>query len=316
MSNPGLLPTVDLCGTAVTRLIIGGNPLRGYSHYSEQLDTEMVEYYTPENVTKALLDCEKNGINTMQSRGDEIVFSFVRRYREKGGTMNWIVQTASEKPDTDRNIRDIAAEGAFAIYFHGSETDLRWKEGRVDTIVDHLKTIRDTGCAVGLCSHMPEVLRYVEEKGWDIDFYTACVYNLSRVERRGPAASGERVAEPFDDADRDVMCEFIRSTSKPCLAFKLLAAGRNCTSRRTVGQAFRHVFCSIKPTDAAIVGMFQKHRDQVKENCEIVRELLGQHERLPAGPSPPVAHGQDLGGACSGVRMRPKSSDRERLSPH
>ena len=40
-----MLPTVDLCGQRVTRLICGGNPLSGYSHVSGELDREMIEYY-------------------------------------------------------------------------------------------------------------------------------------------------------------------------------------------------------------------------------------------------------------------------------
>ena len=31
---------------------------------------------------------------------------------------------------------------------------------------------------VDIGSHIPEVLDYVEEKGWDVDFYMACFYNL------------------------------------------------------------------------------------------------------------------------------------------
>jgi len=32
----------------------------------------------------------------------------------------------------------------------------------------------------GLGTHRPEVMAYVEEKGWDFDFYMASVYNLAR----------------------------------------------------------------------------------------------------------------------------------------
>lgn len=46
------LPTVDLCGKKVSRLICGGNPLSGYSHVSSQLDREMIEYYNMPNLQK------------------------------------------------------------------------------------------------------------------------------------------------------------------------------------------------------------------------------------------------------------------------
>ncbi len=53
------LPTVDLAGTSVTRLIIGGNPFRGNSHWSEELDGSMRSYYTTENTVKALFEAER-----------------------------------------------------------------------------------------------------------------------------------------------------------------------------------------------------------------------------------------------------------------
>ncbi|MFH0795865.1 MAG: hypothetical protein V2A65_02265 [Candidatus Omnitrophota bacterium] len=274
MQQKNLLPTIRLNGVEVTRLIIGGNPFQGNSHFSEELNREMAEYYTCANAVKALFACEENGINAMLSRGDRIIFNIVRTFREQGGSLHWICQTASEHPDTYQNIREIASLNPLGIYYHGTETDRRWKAGQIDTIRDHLKAIRDTGTAVGLGSHMPEVFRYVEEKGWDIDFYTACFYNVSKVERGSILAGAPRVEEPFDDPDRDIMCKFIRSTSRTCLAFKILGAGRKCRTYRMVKEAFRFAFSRIKQTDAVVVGMFPKYHDQVNENSIIVRDLL------------------------------------------
>ncbi|MBT3273091.1 MAG: hypothetical protein HN368_08065, partial [Spirochaetales bacterium] len=94
--NKPLLPTVEIRGQHITRLIVGGNPFRGYSHLNPDLDRDMREYHSNDNVVKTLLRAEECGINTMQSRGDDIVFDMVRAYRDAGGTMKWIVQTASE----------------------------------------------------------------------------------------------------------------------------------------------------------------------------------------------------------------------------
>ena len=64
------LPTIPLGPHQVTRLIVGGNPLCGNSHYSETMSREMAEYYTPERVVEVLQRCEGAGINTVQARGD------------------------------------------------------------------------------------------------------------------------------------------------------------------------------------------------------------------------------------------------------
>jgi hypothetical protein len=274
VSEQPTLPTVKFGHHDVTRLIIGGNPLRGYSHYSAELDRDMREYHTVENVVQTLLYAEACGINTMQSRGDEIIFEMVRAYREAGGTMQWIVQTASEKPDLFENIREIAAMDPIAIYWHGSMTDRMWVEGRIHELQDYLRAMRDTGKLVGVACHMPHVLRYIEDQGWDVDFYMVSTYNLAKVRRDSMLATGVRVEEPFDDEDRGPACAFIRSTDKPCIAYKILAASRKCSSEGGVRAAFQYALDNIKPGDVVDVGMFQKHTDQVGMNARIVRELL------------------------------------------
>jgi len=268
-----LLPTVKLGPHSVTRLIIGGNPFRGYSHVSPDLDTEMREWHSPENVVKTLLHAERCGINTMQSRGDAVIYDMIRRYRDAGGTMHWICQTAGEHPDTIVNVREIAELDPIAIYHHGSMSDLYWKEGRFEKVRDYLKAIRDTGCQVGIAAHMPEIHRHVEDNGWDVDFYMTCFYNLAKVERMSVLAGGEYVVEPFDDEDRDVICNFIQSTSKPCIAYKILAASRKCGTPTDVRTAFEFAFSQIKPGDMVDVGMLQKHVDQAGMNADIVRAI-------------------------------------------
>jgi hypothetical protein len=49
-----LLPTADFCGIEMTRLIIGGNPFSGNSHINQEYDESMRDYYTTENIKKAL----------------------------------------------------------------------------------------------------------------------------------------------------------------------------------------------------------------------------------------------------------------------
>lgn len=270
-----MLPTVALGPYQLTRLIVGGNPFRGNSHNTQQMSDDMREHYTAERMIATLLECERQGINTMQSRGDAIIMDMLRAYREQGGALQWIAQTATEVGDIEQNIRDIAALGAIAIYNHGSDTDQRWREGTMDVIGDRLKLIKDLGLQAGLGSHDPEVFYWAQEQDWPLDFYMACVYNLSKVERHSVFVTAKMVEEPFDDPDRELMCEFIRQTDKPCLAFKILGAARKCATGADVRAAFRFAFDHIKPTDAVVVGMFDKYLNQPQINARIVRELIG-----------------------------------------
>lgn len=274
------IPQVPFGKHHISRLVVGGNQIRGNSHFSEELNRQMAEYYTTENVLAAWFEAEKQGINAMQSRGDAIIMDWVDRYRDAGGTMHWIVQTASEWKggDVPDNIRTIAEHSPIAIYHHGSRTDSLWKEGRIDVIQDHVKQIQDLGFFAGVGSHMPEVFEHIEECGWNVDFYMAAAYNLSRVDRESVLAGGKMGVEIYDDADRDRMLGVIRQTRKPCIYFKILAAGRNCANQETVREAFRHALTHIKPIDVVDVGFFQRDRNEIALNAEHVRAVLEEIE--------------------------------------
>ena len=268
-----LLPTIRLGAYEVTRLIIGGNPFSGGSHFSPELDRAFVDYYTAENIKRALVECERCGLNTMQSRGDRHIRRVIHEYRNEGGTLQWIAQTASELRDLPGHIRSLAGE-AIAIYNHGSHTDRCWHEGRRDEVRELLKVTRDAGVLVGLGTHLPEVIEYSEEHGWDVDFYMACLYALTRQRRESPIVAGQHQSgEVFDDADREAMAATVRQTPKPCLAFKVLASNRKCGSPEEVRQALAWAFAHLKPTDAVVVGMFQRDLNQVAQNAQTVREV-------------------------------------------
>jgi hypothetical protein len=265
------LPTVAFGPHQITRLIVGGNPLCGNAHSTKAAGDEMREYFTAEQVVETLHRCEQAGINTLQARGDfHRILHWRELFRREGGRLHFIAQTASEMHDVFENIRVLAATGAIGIYHHGTETDRLWQEGKIDAVRDYLQCMRDCGVQVGLGTHIPEVIDHAEGQGWDVDFYMACCYNLSREKHESQLVSGRPgdVDEQYLAADRERMCETIRATDKTCLAFKILAAGRNCASQDDVRAAFQYAFDHIKPQDAVVVGMFPKHIDQIAFNVE------------------------------------------------
>ena len=270
------IPKVKFGEHEITRLIIGGNPLCGGSHFSREMGQDMIDFYTPEKVVEVLKQCDELGINTVQARGDyHRIMYYLELFRREGGKLNWIAQTASEMHDIKNNIRVISTFGAIGIYFHGSRTDNMWHAGKIDEVKEYLKVARDCGVQVGLGSHIPEVIDYVENEGWDIDFYMACFYNLNRQERESAIVSGVFAQEKFYEEDPPKMCKMIQAVDKPCLAFKILAASRRCSTQEEVKATFKWAFDNIKPTDAVVVGMFPKYIDQVPLNIGYTMEALG-----------------------------------------
>lgn len=270
-----MIPTVEFFGHQVSRLICGGNPLSGYSHVSKELDREMIEFYTMSAMAALWDECRKHGINTFQSRGDRHQMRSYLEYCLSGGKIQWIAQTASEFAGIRGNISAIAEYDPIAIYHHGTHTDNSWHTGEIDRVHDFVKAIHDEGLPAGIGTHIPQVIEYIEEKGWETDFYMCCFYNLARMYKSAPAEDQDAyVRDQFPPDDPIAMTAVMRTVNKPCIGFKIMAASRNCETRETTREAFTFALENIKPTDIVDVGMFQKYKNQVAENAQLMQEIL------------------------------------------
>jgi hypothetical protein len=275
VENPPL-PRVRFGGTEITRLIIGSNPFYGYSHFNPLLDRHMREWMTPEHKMEVLHRCERAGINTWQLHYNNEPMEDFRRFRAEGGRMNLILLAdfaLMQNPGLIPNVvRDTKPLG---IGHHGNRTDERFRNGETGKVRDFLKAVRDSGVMVGLSTHNPHVIDTVESQDWDIDYYMTCLYRVSRTAEETRAELGEApLGEAFLEKDPERMCKVIRQTKRPCLAFKVLGAGRCTGSPKAVEAAFRFALTGIKPTDAIIVGMFPRFKDEVRENVAFVSRIL------------------------------------------
>jgi hypothetical protein len=277
-SSAPLLPTIRLGSHQVTRLIIGGNPIYGYSHFNKHFDHHMTDWHTPDRVMELLRRCEACGLNTFQNSYAERTLSDVDRYRAEGGTMHWL---CLGKPDWDQHpdhITDAAKHHPLGISPHGALNERLHRQKKYDVLTDLLKRIRDQGVLVGLSAHDPTLIEEAEERGWDIDYFMCSLYYLTRPKEEYRALLGQTLplGEIYLPTDPPRMFQAIRATRKPCLVYKVLAAGRRVGSPAEVRRCFEEAFANIKPTDAVIVGMYQQFGDQVGENAAIVRELASQ----------------------------------------
>lgn len=272
-----LLPAVKLGPHTITRLILGGNPVYGYSHFNKILDKTMTDWHTPDRVQELLARCERAGINTFQNSYAERTLSDVDRYREAGGKMHWL---CLGKPDWDKNpqhVEDAAKHKPIGIAPHGALAERLVRANNLSTLTDLLKRIRQTGVLVGLSAHNPAVIDLAEEKGWDVDYYMTALYYLTRPKAEVEAILGKDIplGEIYLPSDPARAFKSIQATKKPCLVYKVLAAGRKVGSPAAVKDCLKTAYTNVKPSDALIVGMYQQHGDQVGENAKTVRELVG-----------------------------------------
>lgn len=275
-AQPAALPRVNFGGRhEISRLIIGTNPLMGYSHFNRILDQCMREWMTPERRVETILAAERAGITAWQLHYQKEMMDTLRGVRERGSKIKVFLLSDFELHKDFSMIPGVAKLGFLGMAHHGNRTDEAFREGRMERVREFIQRVRDTGVMAGVSTHNPAVIEWIEEKGWPVDYYMACFYHVTRTPEQARALlNGERpLGEPFLERDPERMTLVIRQTAKPCLGFKILAAGRAGGSREQIEAAFRFAFANIKPGDAVIVGMWPKFKDEIVENCEIVRKL-------------------------------------------
>jgi hypothetical protein len=274
-AQTGALPGIQLGPHRVSRLILGSNPFNGFSYGIPSLAQHMKEWSTPEHIADVLRKARECGINTWQFSYYPSSLAGLKLFQDAGGQIQWILLTGGAMQENPSLVAEVAKLKPIAIVHHGGVTDRHFRAGQMDRVRDYLKRIRDNGVLVGLSTHIPEVIDFVEGRNWDLDFYMACMFQIGRpdAEIRKSLGGDLPLGSVFLESDPPKMCRAIRQARKPCLAFKILAAGRLAEDAGKLEQAFRFAFGNIKAQDGVIVGMYPRFKDEVRENADLVRRL-------------------------------------------
>jgi hypothetical protein len=233
----------------------------------------MKRFFTSERVQQTLVHCETLGVNTWQS--SPVNLEDYTTHRQRGGGLRYI-SLGRDDPDHPNQLAQCVKAGAIAVAHHGEVTDRLWKAGEIERAHGYCRRVRDAGVLVGVSTHIPEVVDYIISQGWDVDFFMCCVYERHRTREELQALLGHvpiPVKEVYLESDPPRMFSVMRQTERPCLAFKILAAGRLCNKPEWVEAAFRDTFRQIKSNDAVIVGMYPEYEDQVAINAGYVRRF-------------------------------------------
>jgi hypothetical protein len=271
-----VLPLVPFGKHRITRLVAGANPVYGYSHFNYVFSAHMGEYHTTERVLSFLRELERAGLNTWQASWSERLETDWLKYKDQGGKLQLLLLSRPNFNDQPEMLRRAMKLKPMGIAQHGVSTNRFWDAGQFDYCRDYLKHIRDTGAMVGLSCHNPLEVEYAEEKGWDLDYYMTSLYYMVRPRAEFEKLLGGHVplGEIYLPSDPPRMMETIRKASKPCLAYKILAAGRTVDSPRQVKERLAAALNGIKPADAVIIGMYQRFNDQIGQTAQFVREIL------------------------------------------
>jgi len=260
------MPTIKLGQHTISRLICGSNPLLGYSYMGPHTDRQMKDYFTPERVVELLRDCEEAGISAHQSSGR---FDYMNMLKDSGSKLK-IFTLQSDRKDISSAIENVSPIG---LAHHGGVTDRLFAEGKSEVVHDYVKAVKDKGILAGVSAHNPDVIKEIADKGWEVDFFMTCFYYLTRKMEKPESLPVLPVGSyHFLKDDPEAMTKVIRQVKQPCLAFKILGAGRLTSSQKEVMAAFKFAFDNIKPTDGVIVGMFPWYFDEVNANAKYAIE--------------------------------------------
>ncbi|MBN1581855.1 MAG: hypothetical protein JXA89_14210 [Anaerolineae bacterium] len=258
-----MLPTVDFCGLTVARLIIGANPFGGFSHQNRERDQEMRTYYTPERILETWERAWTAGINTIITNNETPhVIQTTTDYLAQGGSLQWIAQLNSHSTLTMQAAIDHAVEiGCKAAYLHGGFVDHLYAQRDERALREYVHYGQSRGIPIGVAGHMPEVHDWVDALDL-VDFHVVCFFNC------GSLHSGK--GHKFKLADIFPAVQCIQRLQKPCIAYKIMGAGRIDPL-----MAFEFAFEHIKPGDVVNVGMYRGDKDDmVEENAAHVRRIL------------------------------------------
>lgn len=271
------LPKISFCNHEISKLIIGDNPFYGFSHFNHLLSQHQKEYHTAEQVVATLRRAEEVGINGWQNSITERSQSDLQSYRDAGGTMHWFcLSWSSEWYENPDKVFEDVKQNPIGMAPHGGGVGQRClRENKLDLLQDILKRIRDTGVLVGLSVHDPKLLHIAEDEGWDIDYYMTALYNLHGGSEKFRKKFGYApLGEIYAREDRIEMSEAIQRTDKPCLLFKVLAAGRTIGSQQQIREEVKFAIENSKTIDVLLLGMYQQFSDQIGENAALVTDLL------------------------------------------
>ena len=277
-----IMKYVNFFGHEVSKLIVGDNPFNGHSYIPDKTPgTEMVEFYTAQRILETLFAIEESGINCMLPLADPFIIRLLKEYERSGGKIKWIFQPYMPM-DQDVSMRQmLSLQNTVGIYHQGTTTDYCFETGAFHEVKQRMEKYRSMGVPVGIGTHRPDVIDTVMEEGWNVDFFVACMQNARINREKEPSGfiTGKTKANLiFRKGDREIMLNTLAKYDKPVIAYKIFAGGQMFFDkepdeiRALIKDAYNTAFTALKPDDIACIGVFQRDKDELREDIEVFDE--------------------------------------------
>ena len=236
----GALPKGKIGKHMMSRLILGGNLIGGWSHARDLLytDTLFKAYNTEKKVYETLMLAEKAGIDTIN-----IGFSsnaMLQKYKKATGSkIKVITQVATDLKDVNNfDVINKAIDfGVDIIQVQGNWCDWMVRDKKIDVIRRMIDKIKEQGYTSGLAAHTVDSLIYCEENGIVPDYYMKTMHHdrywsAHPKENRVPFEVDGTNYLDHNKFHNNMFClfpertaEFVGKAKIPVMGFKVLAAG-------------------------------------------------------------------------------------------
>ena len=264
-----LFPRTKVENISLPRMLMGTNWMLGWSHTTASADRMICSRYRDAASFRARVEAYLRwGIDAMMAPfgGHEALLEGIKEAEQASGRHVIKIDTpiidvgdsAKARAAAEATIAECAANGSEICLIHHSAAEqlVSKLKGTMDRLPDYLDMIRQHGMVPGLSAHMPELILYSDENGYDVQTYIQ-IYNcagfLMQIEVEGVRAIIERA-------------------KKPVMTIKPMAAGRVSPY---VGLSF--AFATLRPCDMVTVGAHTPA--EVDEDAEIA--LAAIERRFP-----------------------------------
>jgi hypothetical protein len=259
-----LFPRTMVAGVSLSRMIIGTNWILGWSHRSPAADQQIKNRFPGGTevvpLLKTFLD---EGVDTIMGplQQERVMQEAVRETQEATGRELILIDTPIINVDdsgaarrearaTIHRSRECGAR--FCPIHHSSAEQLVNKIlHQIPRLPDYLDMIRQEGMIPGLSAHMPELITYSDDNGYDVETYIQ-IYNCMGF---------------MMQVEIETVASIIHHARKPVMTIKPMAAGRVTPY---VGLNF--TWNTIRTCDMVTVGCTDP--GEAEEDIEISRAAL------------------------------------------
>jgi uncharacterized membrane protein YphA (DoxX/SURF4 family) len=241
----GTLPQGKIGKYEISRLVLGGNLIGGWSHARDLIyaDNLFKAYNTEEKIFQTLVLAERAGINTINIGypTNPVIQKYKKLY---GSNIKVLSQVAPVRKNGDDKIIDVYAQingaidsGADILQVQGNWCDWCVRDKRIEVIAKMIDRIREHGYLAGLGAHTIDSLIACEEFGIVPDYYMKTMHHdkywsAHPVENRVPFEvdgtnylDHNKFHNNLFDLFPERTIEFVQKAKVPVMGFKILAAG-------------------------------------------------------------------------------------------